>query len=116
VGYQWHEIAFSAAAVLGASTMFWPFVAWWYAVVRRTVARNIKVKAAITRAEQTKGPYFGIWYCFEYAGGKYTHNATLVNTKLTRKIAGKEWVLVYIDPDRNRSFISSLVCHEQESC
>jgi len=60
VGYQRHEIAFSVAAILGASTMFWPFVAWWYAVARRTVTRNIKVRAAVTRVEQTKGPYFGI--------------------------------------------------------
>lgn len=109
-GYQWYEIVLSITAVLGASMMFWPFVAWWYVVAQKTVRCNIRVRATIIRVEQRKGPYFGVWYRFEHGGKEYNHIATLVKSKLTRRIANREQVEVYVDPDRNRSFIVDLVC------
>ena len=103
-------IYISITVFLTLSLFLWPFILWWWYVIRQTFKTGIELTTQSQKINFKFGLGLGIEYTFEYQGNKIEHIASLVSNKTTKKLANEESLTVIYNPKKNISFIKELYC------
>jgi len=100
----------SITVFLTVSLFLWPFILWWWYVIRQTFKTGIELTAQSQKMDLKLVLGLGIEYTFEHQGNKIKHIASLVSNKITKKLANEESLTVIYNPKKNISFIKELYC------
>ena len=100
----------SITVFLTVSLFLWPFILWWWYVIRQTFKTGIELTAQSQKMNFKLVLGLGIEYTFEHKGNKIKHIASLVSNKTTNKLANEKSLTVIYNPKKNISFIKELYC------
>ena len=86
------------------SVVGFPFILWWWYIIRRTFVRGIVISANVTKTTDSV-LYFHIHYSFFVGEKEHNHFANLIKNEKTKKFIYSKKASVVYDSSKNLSFL-----------
>lgn len=86
------------------SVVGFPFILWWWYMIRRTFTRGIVTSANVTKTTDSV-LYLHIHYSFFVGEKEHSHYANILKNEKTKKIVHNEKVSIVYDISKNLSFL-----------